>query len=228
MTWSRWFFIGAAATVVAGFSYGFALRPWMAHWGATESESTRPFPGDEIVATPRQEVTHAITIDAAPSHVWPWVVQMGQDKGGLYSYTFLENLMGLDFQNADRIVPEWQGLKEGDFLRLAPESRGDLKLLVEHIEVERLLLLRAPGERQEAIDAGLPWTSWAIVLEPVEGGSATRLIFRWRTDFAPTLVGYALNKYAIEPIQFIMERKTMLGIKERAERMAEAAADAPP
>jgi hypothetical protein len=82
------------ATAAVAASYAFLIRPWHLHWGATDEEVKEPLPGDEVVSHPRLEATHAITIDAPASDIWPWLVQMGQNRGGFYSYTWLENLVG--------------------------------------------------------------------------------------------------------------------------------------
>jgi hypothetical protein len=158
-----------------------------------------------------------VTIQAPPERVWPWLVQLGQGRGGLYSYDRLENLFGLDMHSADRIVPELQHLQVGDEIRLVPEDiQAPLILKVAAIEPERWLVMTAPGDRDTALAAGMPWPSWTFVLDPV-GQGATRLLVRWRSDFRPTLAGWLVNKYALEPVHFVMERKMLLGIKRRAE-----------
>lgn len=89
------------------------LRRWRCRWGATDEEVKRTLPGDELVPAPEWQWTHAITINAPPEQVWPWIVQMGQGRGGFYSYEALEDLVGCKIHNASRIVPEWQDLKVG-------------------------------------------------------------------------------------------------------------------
>jgi hypothetical protein len=97
-------------------------RSAAARWGATPAEVDATLPGDEVVVDPVWQSTRAIDIAAPVSDVWPWLAQMGQDRGGLYSYDWLENIAGLDFHNADHIVPEWQDVQAGDFVRFAPEQ----------------------------------------------------------------------------------------------------------
>ena len=100
---------------VAGLAaYAFFVRPWHLKWGATEEELNMSLPGDGLVQNPKLNATHAITINAPVRDVWPWLVQVGQNRGGFYSYTWLENLVGCEMRNADQIVPEWQELKVGD------------------------------------------------------------------------------------------------------------------
>lgn len=200
-------------------TYALALRPRFLRWGATEEESFKTLPGDDIVPMPRSTSTRAISIAADPHEVWPWLAQMGQGRGGLYSYDRLENLFGCNIHSADHIVPELQSISPGDRVRLVPDgSKVDLSFEVASVEHLGHLVLKAPGEAQDAFSQGLPYPSWAFVIEPVVPG-LVRLIVRWRSDFLPTAGGYLWSKYAIEPIHFVMERKMMLGIKERAEAL---------
>lgn len=97
----------ATAGAAALFGYGLARERFI-RWGATDEERQAVLPGDELLANPSVSTTRALTIDAPPDAVWPWLVQMGQDRAGLYSYDWLENLFGLEFRNADTVVPEWQ------------------------------------------------------------------------------------------------------------------------
>jgi hypothetical protein len=209
-----WVWLVAAAAPV----YGGLIRPWMLAWGAGPDEIDAALPGDELVPQPRNRWTRAITIDAPPAAVWPWLVQIGQGRGGLYSYDWLENLAGCDIHSADRILPEYQNLQVGDPVRLVREGYpADVVLQVAQIVPEAALVLCAPGEREAALAQGLPYLSWAFVLQP-ERGDRTRLVVRTRSDFRPTLPGRLANQWLLEPIQFIMERKMLLGIKARAER----------
>jgi len=105
--------IASAMIAGVGLGYFLAVRPWHLRWGATDEEVTEALPGDEI-SSGDPGVTHAITIDAPPKDVWPWVLQIGQDRGGFYSYTFLENLIGCEMKNIAKIVPEWQNRAVGD------------------------------------------------------------------------------------------------------------------
>ena len=98
---------------VAIAAYTIGVRPWHRRWGATREEVARALPGDELVAAPVTSATHAITIRAPAGDVWPWLVQLGQNRGGLYSYQWLENLVGCQMRNTDRIIPELQHLQEG-------------------------------------------------------------------------------------------------------------------
>jgi len=191
--------IGGAAAVAV---YALLVRPWHLRWGATDEELKMSLPGDELVEEPKLNATHAITIDAPVGNVWPWLVQVGQKRGGFYSYTWLENLVGCQMRNADQIVPEWQELKVGDEVWLHPKA-PPLKVLA--IEPERTIVLE---------------NSWTFFLRPINAHS-TRLIIRGRGEFNPDLKNALLNfllwRGVFEPAHFIMERKMMLGIKDRAE-----------
>jgi hypothetical protein len=180
-----------------------ALRPWFTTWGATEEEIEKTLPGDEIMTRGASSV-HAITIEAPRAEVWKWLVQIGQDRAGFYSYSALENLFRADIHNSDRIVPEWQSVQTGDFIRLASKERyGDFPLLrVMAVEKERHLVLERWG---------------AFVLEEIDP-STTRLIIR--SHGGNPLGGRLLNALFWEPAHFIMEYGMLHGIKRRAERAA--------
>ena len=106
--------------------YILLARPRQLRWGATDQERDDSLPGDELVANADLSATRAITIRASADQVWPWIAQLGQGRGGFYSYDFLENLIGCDIHSADRIVPEWQHVAVGDEVRLAPEVALDV------------------------------------------------------------------------------------------------------
>jgi hypothetical protein len=181
------------------------LREWVLTWGATASEVERALPGDELLEAPDVLATRAVEIDAPPSAIWPWLVQMGPGRAGAYTYDWIENLFGLGMHSADTIVPEWQQLEVGDVLR---PPRGAPGMRVEILEPERVL-----SNRSEAGD----WV-WTFFLEPRNG--STRLISRNRIAMKGATAGQRLGMLVMEPGSLIMERKMLLGIKERAERLA--------
>ncbi len=193
---------GAISSVAALSAYAFLIRPWHLRWGATDEEVNMPLPGDEFVGDPKLNATHAITINAPAADVWPWLVQLGQRRGGFYSYTWLENVVGCDMHNANRIVPEWQDLKVGDEVWLHPKA-PPLRVLA--IEPGRAIVLEK---------------CWSFVLHPIDENT-TRLIIRGRGEFNPDFKNGLLNlllwRGIFEPAHFIMERKMLLGIKQRAE-----------
>jgi hypothetical protein len=202
---------GAAIGSLALLSYVLVARPWYNRWGATDQETGRTLPGDELVPRPKRLATRAITIAAPAATVWPWLIQMGQGRGGLYSYDWLENLAGCDIHSADRIVPEFQ-LKVGDMMRLGPE--GYPFFVVLDVQPERALLLGAGPDTPARVEG-----TWLFFLEPIDE-SHTRLVVRSRGDHEPTLFNYLMWEGLVDPINFVMERKMMFGIKERAERAA--------
>jgi hypothetical protein len=196
---------GLAVAGAAGIAaYVLGIRPWHLRWGATDEELNEPLIGDELAPNPKLRATHAITINAAARDVWPWLVQMGQTRGGFYSYTWLENLAGCHMRNADEIVPEWQELKVGDSVWLHPKAPP---VEVAAIDPGRALVLK-------------PWG--AFVVRPIDERT-TRLIIRSQGDYNPDLKNAVLNfllwRVVFEPAHFIMERKMLLGIKERAEKL---------
>lgn len=189
----------------------------MTSWGSNEWENAQVMPGDELIDNPRYRSTRAVRIDARSSQVWPWLVQMGQGRGGLYSYDWLENLFGLHMHSADTIEPALQHLVVGDRIRLVPEgSEPDLSFVVARMDAPHLLVLGAQGAREEALAAGLPYPCWTFQVTDEPAGGC-RLVVRFQCDFDPTPQGRMMYKYALTPVHFVMERKMLLGIKNRAE-----------
>lgn len=207
-------------TVAAASGYLRARRRFT-RWGATDAEVAKPLPGDELLASPTLTTTRAVTIDAPPTVVWPWLLQMGQDRAGFYSYDWLENLVGLRFHNARTIVPEWQHLAVGDQLRSAPASAGpDAGFTVVAIDPGRALVT-VVGDPDEAVPlaANPPMPqggTWAFVVEPVDG-ARSRLLVRFRSRFGLPAPAEWTAARMLEPVHFVMERKQLLGIKHRAE-----------
>jgi hypothetical protein len=194
---------------------------WQRRWGATAAEQRAVLPGDDLVPQPIYQATRAIGIDAPPKAVWPWLVQIGQDKGGFYSYDRLENLVGLDIHSADSVHPEWQHLEAGDKVNLA----DPVALRVNQIEDGKVLVLY--GEDAESAPMEMDF-SWTFALEP-EGPAGTRLVVRERYSWAKWHVGVCVKTVAW--ISFMMSRAMLVGVKRRAERAwqaeltAEAAGD---
>lgn len=179
-----------------------ALLPWMDSWGATDDEIAASFSGDELVPSPRLFYTRAVTINATPEEIYPWIVQLGADKGGMYSYTWLEGLIQCPQTNADRIHEEWQGLKVGDKVLMC---KNDMPpgYEVAKIEPNRAIVM---GHQTNGT-----WSDvWQFNLVPQPDGT-TRFIVRSRS----ALEGWFWD--AIRPGEFIMMRRMMLTIKERAE-----------
>jgi hypothetical protein len=200
------------------------LRPRVRAWGARPSDIDRPLPGDEIVPDPEIAHTRAISIGAPPDAVWPWLAQLGQGRGGLYSYDWLENALGCDIHSVDRIVPELQDLRVGDIVSL---RKGDMPaFLVQAVDPGRSIVLvardPATGESAHA-DPAVPMSvdeSWAIVLEP-DGDGGSRLLARSRRRTRGATID-RLFWSAVEAASLPMERRMLIGIRDRAEALAAA------
>jgi hypothetical protein len=217
-TISRSLVAGMAIGSAAIAAYVRLVRPWMLRWGTGDDESRRPLPGDDLVPHPKLNATHAVTIHAPVSDVWQWLVQMGQGRGGFYSYDWIENWMGLDIHNADRILPEFQDLKKGDLMPLAP---GGFGVPVAILEPCHALVLhgdtRSGPTMFETLRPGDFFNvTWGWFLEQVDDNT-TRLVERWRADWNPSRQNALFVRVFLEPGAFLMERKLLLGIKERAE-----------
>lgn len=207
-----------------------ALRAWYVRWGATPDEEHATLPGDLLLRSPTTVTTRAVTVHAPPSAIWPWLVQMGQDRAGLYSYDRLERLCRLGFRNSDRIEPAWQHLAVGDQIRAAPASAGaEAGFTVVAIVPERAIVT-AVGDPERVVpqaESGeLPdGATWVFVLRPSPGGT-TRLVIRFRSRFGmASPAAEWLAARLLEPVHFVMERKMLLGIKQRAESFAASSPD---
>ncbi len=215
-----------AGTLAAG--YLLAGRTWQLSWGATALERAEVLPGDDLLSVADVAATRAITIAAAPGAVWPWIAQLGQGRGGFYSYDLLENLAGCDIHSAGEVVPAWQDVRPGDEFRLAP--RFGLSVAV--VDPGRALVLSsAPGaaaESRPTAESGQPAPgppappfdfTWAFVVRPGPAG-ASRLIVRERYRYLRPGA-----RFVVEPVglvSFVMSRKMLRGVRDRAERSAAA------
>jgi hypothetical protein len=180
------------------------LTPWMDRWGATNEEIAGTYPGDELLAVPASFVNRAVTIHATPEKIYPWIVQLGADKGGYYSYSWFEtHLLNCRLVNADQIHNEWQDLKVGDQVKMCPGDSGPPPYTVAMIKPDRVVVL---GHQENG-----KWVDiWQFVIVPQSDGSS-RLILHTRTN----AVGGFWD--VIHPGVFIMERGMLLGIRDRAE-----------
>jgi hypothetical protein len=206
-------------------AYILLFRPWQHRWGATDEEVKRTLPGDELVPHPDVNLTRALTIRARPAEVWSWLVQIGQGRGGYYSYDWLENLMGLKMKNTDAINPAWQHIHAGDIIPAEPGGKG-FKVLV--VKPERVLVIGSVESNDEGVFEGFkqmfPAFTWAFVLDEV-ASEHTRLISRLRGQAQPSqTVAARVTGIFFEPIEFLMTRKMLLGVKQRAERAGSPAA----
>jgi len=196
--------VGTMKAVAIG-AYLLLVGPWQRRWGATDEEVQRAMPGDEEVEHSLMNATRAVTINARPEEIWPWLIQIGTGKAGWYSYDWIENLMGLNVSSTDRIIPEFQQLEVGDTIPLASGLEIPVKLLKPG---ETLLLV---GHDPVVGDA-----SWIFGLYPIDE-QRTRLVTRTRNRW-PMTPGGILTLLFIEPGSFLMVRKMLLGIKRRAEQ----------
>jgi len=231
-------FAGVAAAGAAAASYALAVRPWWRSWGVDPADAEVPFPGDDLVPDATVTETRGLEIGAPPDAVWPWLVQMGYNRGGWYSFDAID----MKGASLDRIDPELQQIEVGDLIPNSPDTAFEVKV----VEPERALVLYADEklvEAQVAVarakkEAGddvestpvnlqaatkvmppMPGfaASWAFVLEPLEG-RRTRLVERFRIRMpAPEGPPAAVMGEAFGFGLFAMVRKQMLGIRDRAE-----------
>lgn len=192
-----------AAAACSGTYYAW-VRPWVMTWGATDEEVAAALPGDELLPDADGVATRAITIDAPPEAIYPWLAQMGPSpRGGAYTYDWIENLLGLDMHSTDRVLEEFQHPVVGDTIGVGPEASR-----IEIAEPDHAFVTRTTDG---------DWV-WSFTLVP--DGASTRLISRNR--FRLTGLGKKLAMIPMEPGSLIMERKMLHGIKERAEALAHA------
>ena len=190
-----------------------AVRPVYVRWGTTAAERSAWLPGDDLARDARYRVDHGITIKAPADSVWPWLLQLGQNRAGFYSYDWLERLAGDEIRNADRIHPEWQRISTGDLVRATQPGYlggrfGELGWRVVEVVPGRALVLENWG---------------AFVVQPVDSATS-RFYVRSRGPGTPSLAGVVfgpLNVFVFEPAHFIMECGMMRGVRDRAEAAAQ-------
>jgi hypothetical protein len=192
-----------AAAVGSAFLYRKFLRQPILTWGATAEEAAARLPGDDLLEDVDGVATRAITIDAPPSAVWPWIAQMGPSpRGGAYTYDWVENLLGLNMHSADHVLTEYQHPQVGDGF-----GYGANKMSFKIVEPEHVLATQSADGN---------WV-WTFVLEEQSDGT-TRLISRNR--FRLPKLKDKIGMIPMEPGSLVMERKMLRGIKQRAERLA--------
>ncbi|MBM3155908.1 MAG: hypothetical protein FJ004_01315 [Chloroflexi bacterium] len=177
-------------------------------WGATDAETIHPMPGDDEVKQPMSVSTNAVSIRARATDVWPWLVQMGYRRGGMYSYDRIDRILGiLDAPSADRIIPEFQHLEVGDVIPMGKPPSWPVKAIEPNKSI--LIVIREPGVE----------VTWCFMLDEIDD-KQTRIILRVRTRLAMTpmlLLSLPIMYFG----QFLMIRKMLLGIKQRAEALAQ-------
>lgn len=191
------------------------LRNARNRWGLAIEEAERAYPGDDLLPKPRWMWTHGVDIAASASSVWPWVVQIGQDKAGFYSYEWLENLAGCQIRNANVVRADWQDLKVGDPFKLHPKVPP---LAVAAMNCGRWFVVMNEADSDFALGSqSAARVSWLFFVEPL-GSSRSRLISRFRIEHAPGLrARLSYGPWLTESIGFVMDRAMLLGIKRRAE-----------
>jgi hypothetical protein len=203
-----WRSVAVGGALVAGAA---ATRARCLRWGASDTEVSEGLPGDELMEHADLTATRAITVDGAPEDVWPWIAQIGQRRGGFYSYDVLENLLGCDIHSAERIVPTWQSVADGDEVHLHPE----VALTVAAVDPGRALVLRG-GVPMGRTPPPYDFT-WAFVLQ-AHADATTRLVVRERYAYARRWAAALVEP--TELASFVMSRQMLRGIKARAERVA--------
>jgi len=193
-----------AVLALAG-AYILVIRPWQLTWGATDEEVRRSMPGDGINANPSFNGTRAVSVEAGPEHIWPWLVQMGYRRAGFYSYDRLDND---GIPSANRIISEYQSLKVGDRVPMAASAYAEvLEMDPPH---SMLWVFRGKGQWESA--------TWAWGLYEEDAGH-TRLVSRLRVSYKwarPSIVPMLIT----DVVELVMMRECLLGIKRRAERLA--------
>ena len=208
--WGRAAGITASAFLVY-VSAVIVARPWVMRLGTTHEDRSTELFGDSLYRGARYFVDHAIRIDAPADSVWPWLAQIGQDRGGFYSYEWLERAFGVRIRNADSIVPVWQERRVGDLVRATqPTYLGGV-------------FGRELGWRVAAIDPGraIVLDKWgAFIVRPIND-STSQLYIRQRNPGTPSFVGNLfapIGLLVLEPAHFIMQHGMLRGVKRRAER----------
>ena len=184
------------------------------NWGATTEEASAVLPGDDLVPEPAEQTTLAVSVAAPAEDIWAWLVQIGADRGGMYSYDAVENLIGLDIHSTDEIRAEWQQLSVGDRVVVVPQGYGPLPdgygFRVAQVDPPHAMVLRqSPPEH--------PWNGvWSFHVVPA-GAGRCRLLSRSRTEVTSGL-GLRIATRVGEPVTLVMTRRMLHGIRDRAER----------
>lgn len=180
-------------------------------WGARPGEPDPSSPGEDLIPNPNWGYTHAVTIAATTEEVWPWIMQIGQGRGGFYSFELLENVFGCRITNADTILPAHQTLSVGDEIRLHPSAPA---MQVAIVEPGRALVLRGSPTDEASAETDNIWAFHLVA----EGPGHCRFIERGKTVHGNSLIDRLFfSPLLVEPIGFVMSREMLLGVRERAE-----------
>jgi hypothetical protein len=211
--------VAAAALALAGgyLAVLVGARRWHQHWGATDEEIAGTLPGDDLIPDAKLDSTHAITIHAPAERIWPWLTQAGYGgRAGFYSYDFLERRFGA--RNTERLNPGLAALAADDTVPFYP----GMPMTVAIADPPHALVLWLVTSANKTIDPTGPWGaehvawSWAFVLDPVDA-STTRLLTRMRVTYQPAARWAPYVHLLLEPAHFVMGRRQLLGLRERAE-----------
>ncbi len=216
MTPGRVFLLITTGWLILAVIFIVGFGEWRDTWGSTQAEIGMPLPGDSLIEEPTARTTRAITINAPREKIWPWIVQIGQRRGGFYTHTAFEDIFRLKIRNAWKIVPEWQNRKVGDLVYLAPESEGLMKV-VELIPDSALVLVSADPVSGELSlpETGVDWCFvWALTVHPGPHPGTSRLVTR-ETFFSRDERRILGNLFGVA--SWVMESGTLKGIKIRAE-----------
>jgi hypothetical protein len=216
--------VAAAALALAGgyLAVLVGARRWHQHWGATDAEIARPLPGDDLIPAAKLDSTHAITIHAPAERIWPWLAQMGYaDRAGTYSYDLFERATGRNLYQLDPTIPP---LTVGRTMPFAP----GMPMTVAVADPPHALVLWQVTSANKAIDPAGPWGdehvawSWAFILEPVDA-TRTRLLVRMRVSYQPAAKWAPYMWLLVEPAHFVMGRRQLLGLRDRAQATSQTA-----
>lgn len=204
--------------LLAPLALGALALQWLGRtYGSTAAERQAPLPGDDLVGSPQIVATHAATLPAPPERIWPWLVQVGWHRGGWYTPRWVDVLLFPDnWPSASRIHDEFQALEVGDVIPDGPPETLCGFTVREVVPAERLVLestTHLPLSWREQDRARLRWT-WSFRLAPVDGGRATRLVFRWRARTAPWWLTLGAHLFIV-PADFVMSRGMLRGLRER-------------
>jgi proline iminopeptidase len=216
--------VGVAGT--AAVVYATLIRPRMMRWGATDEEVAAPYPGADLVADGERGATMAVTIDAAPDQVWPWLVQLGGDRGGWYSWDHLDNA---GRPSAQTVHPEWQDIALGDHVKYWTRRRGPVDAWeVVALERNRFLGLRGLSDLGgRSLDPNQPRPSayteglWGLLLTELPG-ARTRLVIGGYQTFRPRWLGRFTTYWLYPPVVWIMQARMLAVLKRNVERAASA------
>lgn len=198
---------GLLAVIGAVALYRGKLRPWLYTWGADDDEITAELAGDELVAATAPRTTRAVTIDAPICAVWPWLAQIGEDRGGFYSYSLLERAVGSHIHNANAIHSEWQDVRVGDTVWLARRYGDAARQMVAAVDPKSHLVLLAPDDFERVQRGEKASGAWGFYLRRKDGW--TRLLARGS--------GGAVGHASFDVLHFVMEQKMMRGLRDRAQ-----------